>query len=236
MKCKQALQRHDMPLSADEDVADLLGAQEDVRTWRNCGMPCSQTATTNALIMSCASKWLLLVDIHGQAPGWIRKRYAATVLVQLGPQDTDCAARLQAAVLSGKPVLLEQVDLLLAMESDGSLLRTLAELAQKQPLYSQARPDFVTDAEPIGGKVYMTTTSANPMLPWTILRASAVVTCELPDSDLDEAIFWAIATGHNATLAKQRNFKQLSGVLSYCRQSAMSHVVCTTPASRALVL
>jgi dynein heavy chain len=75
--------------------------------WNNEGLPNDQTSLENAVIVTRAPRWPLIVDPQMQALGWIQKRDPTLQLTQMShPNFMNILAN---AISSGIPLLLEDV-------------------------------------------------------------------------------------------------------------------------------
>ncbi len=61
-----------IPCSDDFSLANVLGNPVTIRNWVIDGLPNDSFSVDNAIIMSVARRWPLLIDPQGQANNWIR--------------------------------------------------------------------------------------------------------------------------------------------------------------------
>ena len=85
-------------------------------------------STQNALIVSNARRWPLLIDPQAQANKWIRKLEEQSGLVIVTPNDSDVMRRIEVAVENGRPVLIEGVGETLDAYLEPLLLRQVSML------------------------------------------------------------------------------------------------------------
>ncbi len=87
------------------------------------GLPVDTMCTQNALIVSNARRWPLVIDPQAQANKWIRKLEEHSGLVVVTPTDADIMRKIEVAVEHGRPVLMESVGDVLDSYLDPVLLR-----------------------------------------------------------------------------------------------------------------
>lgn len=79
-----------------------------VRTWTQAGLPADNLSIQNAIILSKARRWPLMIDPQLQANKWIRNTYKENLKV-ISFSQKDYLRTLMNAVQFGNPVLLENV-------------------------------------------------------------------------------------------------------------------------------
>lgn len=87
-------------------------------------------STQNALIVSNARRWPLVIDPQSQANKWIRKLEEHSGLVVVTPSDSDIMRKIEVAVENGKPVLMEGVGETLDSYLDTVLLRQVSNILE----------------------------------------------------------------------------------------------------------
>ncbi|KAL0050690.1 hypothetical protein WJX82_005287 [Trebouxia sp. C0006] len=102
-------QGHDIPCSTDFRMAAVLGEPVQIREWVIQGLPNDSFSIDNAIIVSKARRWPLLIDPQGQANKWIRNMERRSQLEVLKLSEPDYMRRLENAIQFGNPVLLEGV-------------------------------------------------------------------------------------------------------------------------------
>lgn len=81
----------------------------DIRMWNSFGLPRDTVSTENAILVTQASRWALMIDPQEQANRWIRNMEAANDLRVVKLTDSNFLRVLESAIRIGKPVLLEEV-------------------------------------------------------------------------------------------------------------------------------
>jgi dynein heavy chain len=79
-----------------------VGAQ--VRAWTIAGLPTDTVSVENAIIISKARRWPLMVDPQGQANKWIKAKEAAAGLEVMKTSDKDLLRSLENCIRFGRPV------------------------------------------------------------------------------------------------------------------------------------
>lgn len=106
--------------SADCSLQRLLGEPVTIRQWNIAGLPTDAFSVDNAIIVTRARRWPLMIDPQGQASRWVKSmggllrssEQGPTLpgqLTVLKPADPDLARRLEQCIQLGLPVLLEGV-------------------------------------------------------------------------------------------------------------------------------
>ncbi|KAL3161683.1 hypothetical protein ABBQ38_008782 [Trebouxia sp. C0009 RCD-2024] len=103
----QECQSHDIPCSAEFRMAAVLGEAVQIREWVIQGLPNDSFSIDNAIIVSKARRWPLLIDPQGQANKWIKRMEQRHQLEVLKLTEPDYMRRLENAIQFGNPVLLE---------------------------------------------------------------------------------------------------------------------------------
>lgn len=87
----------------------ILGDPYEVRMWNACGLPRDDVSTENAIFVSKAGRWPLMIDPQEQANRWIRQMEAKNELQIVKLTDSNFMRTLESSIRLGYPVLLEEV-------------------------------------------------------------------------------------------------------------------------------
>ena len=98
-----------IPCTENIKLTNVLGDPVKIRAWILSGLPNDSFSIDNAIIMSNASRWPLLIDPQGQANKWIKNLEKSKNLQVVKLTDSDYLRTLENAVQFGTPVLLENV-------------------------------------------------------------------------------------------------------------------------------
>ncbi|XP_057658316.1 dynein axonemal heavy chain 6 isoform X1 [Diorhabda carinulata] len=151
-------QAETIPASETFSLITVLADPYDIRMWNSCGLPRDSVSTENAILVTQAGRWPLMIDPQEQANRWIRQMEADKNLKVIKLTDSNFMRILESAVTIGLPVLLEEVGETLDPTLGPILLkqtfiqggRTLIRLGESDVEYSD---NF---------RFYITTKLANP--------------------------------------------------------------------------
>ncbi|KAG5888365.1 hypothetical protein JTB14_033502 [Gonioctena quinquepunctata] len=87
----------------------VLADPYDIRIWNSCGLPRDKVSTENAILVTRAGRWPLMIDPQEQANRWIRQMETANNLQVIKLTDSNFMRILETAIRTGMPVLLEEV-------------------------------------------------------------------------------------------------------------------------------
>ncbi|PWV09981.1 putative dynein heavy chain [Trypanosoma cruzi] len=104
---KNELKNHGILHHAQLSVYHTLQDPIVTQGWNVNGLPTDVLSVENAIIMSNARRWPLMIDPQNQANKWIRQTYPEGIEV-LKPSQKDVIKRIEYAVRSGRAVLLEK--------------------------------------------------------------------------------------------------------------------------------
>lgn len=77
--------------------------------WNSCGLPRDRVSTENAILVTQAGRWPLMIDPQEQANRWIRQMETSKNLKIVKLTDSNFIRVLEMAIRIGTPVLLEEV-------------------------------------------------------------------------------------------------------------------------------
>jgi dynein heavy chain len=153
------------------NLSTVLGEPVKIRAWNIQGLPADSFSVENALIVTMARRWPLLIDPQGQANKWIRNMEAENKLAVVKQTDPTFLRTLENSVQMGYPVLLENVPEDLAPALEPILLKQIFKLQGSWSI----RLGDATVAYNENFKFYMTTTLRNPhYLPETAVKVSLI--------------------------------------------------------------
>eukprot|EP00439_Symbiodinium_sp_Y106_P047493 s1232_g6.t1 len=70
----QDLKQREIPMTQNIDPLAVLATDADVAGWMNEGLPADRVSVENASVVTCCSRWPLLVDPQQQGARWIKQR------------------------------------------------------------------------------------------------------------------------------------------------------------------
>lgn len=104
-KCEE----FEIPSSETFSLIGVLADPYDIRMWNSYGLPRDTISTENAILVTQASRWALMIDPQEQANRWIRSMEGKNDLKIVKLTDSNFMRVLENAIRVGKPVLLEEV-------------------------------------------------------------------------------------------------------------------------------
>ena len=146
-----------VPHNDGSSLLTVLVNPIEVREWGIQGLPADNVSTENAIIVTTARRWPLMIDPQLQGNKWIRTREAGTLdIIKL--TDKDYLRTLENAIRFGRAILLENIQ--------ESLDAALEPVLGKQT-FKQRGTEMIKLGDSIvpyhsAFKFYMTTKMANP--------------------------------------------------------------------------
>jgi len=128
-----------------------------LRAWNNCGLPSDHLSIQNAIILSNARRWPLMIDPQLQANQWIKNMEKEKLKI-VSPGQKDYLRTIMQCVQFGSPVLLENVGEELDPAIEPILLKQT--FLQNNAPYMRFGEDVIPYNNDF--KLYMTTKLRNP--------------------------------------------------------------------------
>lgn len=100
---------YQIPSSETYSLIEVLADPYDIRMWNTCGLPRDSVSTENAIIVTKAGRWPLMIDPQEQANRWIKNMETPFGLKIIKLTDTSFMRILESGIRVGMPVLLEEV-------------------------------------------------------------------------------------------------------------------------------
>uniref|UniRef100_A0A8C1HSU8 Dynein axonemal heavy chain 7 n=1 Tax=Cyprinus carpio carpio TaxID=630221 RepID=A0A8C1HSU8_CYPCA len=98
-----------IPCSKNMSLMNSLGEPVKIRSWTIAGLPSDSFSIDNAIIISNARRWPLMIDPQGQANKWLKNMEKSNSLHVIKLSDSDFVRTLENCIQFGTPVLLENV-------------------------------------------------------------------------------------------------------------------------------
>lgn len=98
-----------IPCSVKFNLIQTLGHPTQTRAWGLCGLPTDSYSLNNAIIVTNARRYSLMIDPQGQANKWIKNMEKDNGLHVIKQIDDNYMDVLEGALIQGEPVLLENV-------------------------------------------------------------------------------------------------------------------------------
>lgn len=97
-----------IPITKDLDMLSMLTDSAQVARWSNENLPSDRTSIENAMILTNAERWPLMIDPQLQGIKWIKTREGAELkVVRLGQKGY--LEAIERAVSNGDCLLLENI-------------------------------------------------------------------------------------------------------------------------------
>ena len=98
-----------IPHAEDWSLKSTLGNASMIQTWHANGLLQDSFTTDNAIILSTAKRWVLIIDPDDIATRWIKTTEKNSSLSILKQSDKEFLRSLENCIQFGYPVLLENV-------------------------------------------------------------------------------------------------------------------------------
>ncbi|XP_034941913.1 dynein heavy chain 6, axonemal [Chelonus insularis] len=188
-------------IATNFNLIDVLVNPFQIQAWNIFGLPRDQTSAENALLVTQAKKWPLIIDPQEQAYHWIRNMEAKNDLKICAMNDPNLTKIVERSIRLGTPVMINNAGEVLDPSLDPVLL---------QQTFNQKGQTFIrfgnTDIEYEDSfKLYITSKIANPhYLPEVCIKVT-VVNFTVTPSGLEEQLLADVVRLERPDLEKQRN-------------------------------
>lgn len=190
-----------IPVTEIFSLIEILADPYEIRIWNTCGLPRDSVSTENAILVTKAERWPLMIDPQEQANRWIRQMEAENNLLIIKLTDSFFMRNLENAVRLGAPVLLEEIG--------ETLDPTLQPILLKQIFFSGGRNMIRigdTDVEYDSNfKFYMTTKMSNPHYMPEVCIQVTIVNFTVTPSGLEDQLLADVVRLERPDLEQQRN-------------------------------
>ncbi|XP_032809855.2 dynein axonemal heavy chain 3-like isoform X2 [Petromyzon marinus] len=196
-----------IPVSHGFSLAATLGDPVRIMEWELHGLPRDIFSVENAIIVTSAQRWPLMIDPQVQANKWIKNMERASKLHVCKLADSDYARTLSNCVQFGYPVLLENVPEELDPMLDPILLRQTfrqggVECVRLGDAVVQYSGDF---------RLYMTTRLRNPhFLPQVSVKVT-LLNFMITPRGLEDQLLSIVAAREKPELEEAKNQLYLEG-------------------------
>lgn len=197
----EALDKFGIPHTEGTNIISCLQDPVKVRSWNIAGLPTDAQSTENAIILSKARRWPLMIDPQGQANKWIKNMEKDRGLDVIKLSEKDYLRTLENGVRFGRAVLLENI---------GESL----EAALEPLLLKQVFKDGSNDVIKIGDNVipyhadfsfYMTTKLMNPHYSPEISVKVSILNFLVTPEGLEDQLLGIVVTEERPDLAEMKN-------------------------------
>ncbi|XP_078034863.1 dynein axonemal heavy chain 7 [Augochlora pura] len=181
---KQYIEDLKIPFTADYDLINILGEENEINHWYLCGLPKHRFSVENAIIMSNSELWCLFIDSQNQANQWIKTIEKKNNLKTIKFTNLDYASIIQSSVENGNPVLIENA---------GEHLETVLDPFLKDKIYSDGNISYLIINQNIikyssDFRLYITTRLLNPQYSPEVFSKFTVIDFSIPNEALEEKL------------------------------------------------
>ncbi|XP_031357040.1 dynein heavy chain 6, axonemal isoform X2 [Photinus pyralis] len=194
-KCKLI----EIPYSDNYSLVTVLADPYSIRIWNACGLPRDTISTENAILVTQARRWPLMIDPQEQANRWIRQMEGQQLRITK-LTDSNFLRILETAIRIGLSVLLEEVE--------ETLDPTLAPILLKQTFLQGGRmlirlgdSDIEYDSN---FRFYITTKLSNPHYLPEICIQVTIVNFTVTPSGLEDQLLADVVRLERPDFEKQR--------------------------------
>ncbi|CAH1962386.1 unnamed protein product [Acanthoscelides obtectus] len=191
---------NDIPLTENFSLIAVLADPYDIRMWNSCGLPRDKVSTENAILVTQAGRWPLMIDPQEQANRWIRQMEAERNLKIIKLTDGNFMRALENAIRIGMPVLLEEVG--------ETLDPTLRPVLMKQTFVQGGRTLIRLGDSDIeyddNFRFYVTTKLANPHYLPEVCITVTIVNFTVTPSGLEDQLLADVVRLERPELEEQR--------------------------------
>ncbi|XP_069668946.1 dynein axonemal heavy chain 6 isoform X3 [Periplaneta americana] len=195
--CKELM----IPASETFSLIAVLADSYAIRQWNTFGLPRDRVSTENAILVTKAGRWPLMIDPQEQANRWIRNMESSDGLKIVKLTDSNFMRVLETAIRLGNPVLLEEIG--------ETLDPTLGPVLTKQTFVQGGRTlirlgDSDVDYDE-NFRFYVTTKLPNPHYLPEICIQVTLVNFTVTPSGLEEQLLSDVVRLERPDLETQRN-------------------------------
>lgn len=100
---------HQIHCSATYSLVESVAEAAAIREWTNCGVPVDNHSIENAIILTTAKRYPLVIDPQDRAGKWIKNAERSNSLKTICINSAELTAALRDAVTSGNPILIDEI-------------------------------------------------------------------------------------------------------------------------------
>ncbi|KAK9829119.1 hypothetical protein WJX72_004004 [[Myrmecia] bisecta] len=196
-----------IPCAAEFRMVDILGEPVKIREWVIDGLPNDSFSIDNAIMITKARRWPLLIDPQGQANKWIKNMEKKHSMEVVKLSDGDYVRKLENCIQFGYPVLLENV----GEELDPTLEPLLLKSIFKQGGSLCIRLGDATIEYSEAFRFYITTSLRNPhYLPEVAVKVT-LINCMITPEGLEDQLLGIVVQRERPELEEEKSKLVLQG-------------------------
>ncbi|KAE8615220.1 hypothetical protein XENTR_v10008446 [Xenopus tropicalis] len=196
-----------IPVSDGFALTSTLGDPVKIMEWQFHGLPKDNFSVENAIIVTSAQRWPLMIDPQGQANKWIKNLEKINKIQVCKASDTDYLRTVGNSIQFGTPVLIENISEELDPILEPVLLRqTFKQSGMEYIRLGEAVIHYSRDF-----KLYMTTRLRNPhYLPEVSVKVT-LINFVITPTGLEDQLLTILAAEEKPQLEDKKNQLYLEG-------------------------
>ncbi|GIQ82468.1 dynein heavy chain, partial [Kipferlia bialata] len=160
-----------LPVTEDFTLQELLTSDVEISSWAADGLPTDDLSIQNAILITSAARWPLVIDPQMQTINWIRESQRKNQLKTATFNDADFAKQLELSISYGTPYLFENVGEALDPMIDTVLEKNVTKVGTRQVVHFNDKDVEWDD----NFRLFLVTKLANPAWGPDIFGKTSVV-------------------------------------------------------------
>ncbi|KAK3779689.1 hypothetical protein RRG08_013644 [Elysia crispata] len=190
-----------VPVSDFFSLSATLGDPVKIREWQIAGLPADNYSVDNAIIVTSANRWPLMIDPQGQANKWIKNMEKSNKLEVIKFSNPNFVRSLENCLQFGNPCLLENI---------GEELDPILESILLKQTFKQNNLEYIRLGDSVieysrDFKFYITTCLRNPhYLPEVSVKVT-LLNFMITPLGLDDQLLGLVAAKEKPDLEEKKN-------------------------------
>ncbi|XP_048507335.1 dynein axonemal heavy chain 6 [Athalia rosae] len=191
----------EVPITPGFNLINVLADPYEIRCWNGFGLPRDQVSTENAILVTQAGRWPLMIDPQEQANRWIRNMERENNLKICKMTDSNFMRIMEACIRIGAPMLLQEIGETLDPSLEPVLLKQVFIMGGRLLIrIGDSEVEYDSNF-----KLYITTKMANPhYLPEICIKVT-IVNFTVTPSGLEDQLLADVVRLERPDLEKMRN-------------------------------